>query len=126
MKTSFIRHIRVQPYGWHLYLFDDREKWAKFVARKTHASLANKRRDCADGTTGITHVDYDAKILYIGVFDGEIGTLAHEMTHAGVFVLDHAGIEAGASDGETLAYLIGHLMDECVQKVLKLPVRKTP
>lgn len=125
MKTSFIRAFRVQPYGWHLYLFDNAEKWARFVARKTKTTIAERRGDC-EGAAGITYCDGETRLIYVGVFDGEPGTLAHEMTHAAVRIISDAGMHIDASNDEPLAYQIGHLIDECIQKILEVHTRKTP
>lgn len=41
-----------------------------------------------------------------------IGTLAHECTHAAVFVLGRAGVRITAQDHEALAYTVDHIVGD--------------
>lgn len=47
--------------------------------------------------------------IVVGVFDGSLGTLAHELLHAVLFIAEDTGLEPFASNGEPLAYLMGDL-----------------
>jgi hypothetical protein len=109
-SLTFLRAFRIDPYGWHLYLFNDRAKWSKFVTRKMGGGGFFKH---AMGALGLTQRDVANKNFYVGIFDCDMGTLAHEMTHVATYVLHHAGVEISAENDEPLAYLIGHLVDEC-------------
>lgn len=51
----------------------------------------------------------------IGIFNNDLGTVVHEITHATLFVLDTAGINPFDSNGELMAYIQQHLFYE-IQK----------
>jgi hypothetical protein len=108
-QTTFIRAFPIDPYRWHLYLFNDRAKWAKFCTRKMGGQ--GYAREAAQAG-GIVEQDEINSSFYVGIFDFNIGTLAHEMTHVSLSVLQYAGVPI-EGDGEPLAYLVGHLVDEC-------------
>ena len=42
--------------------------------------------------------------------DGKRSTLVHELTHASIFILRHAGIDIRDSEGEALCYLLNDLL----------------
>ncbi|WP_193098002.1 hypothetical protein [Burkholderia sp. Z1] len=47
----------------------------------------------------------------VGVFDGSIGTLSHELAHACFYILDSAGVKVeDGGTNETFCYMLGHLM----------------
>jgi hypothetical protein len=50
--------------------------------------------------------------LVIGVFNNELETLVHELTHAVLFITEQRHFSAYDSNGETMAYIMGHLFDE--------------
>jgi hypothetical protein len=41
--------------------------------------------------------------------------LAHEAVHLAQFILIRAGIDPRDSNGETMAYLVGYLVDKCMK-----------
>jgi hypothetical protein len=49
-------------------------------------------------------------IYMLGVFDGKLDTLVHELGHITLYVLDHVGIPVGPGDtSEAFCYLQGDL-----------------
>lgn len=62
--------------------------------------------------------DYDSgRTRYIlGWFDGNESVLAHEATHLAHFILRRAGIDPNDSNAETMAYLVGWIVDRCMTK----------
>ena len=52
-----------------------------------------------------------SKVYLVGVYDGSISTLAHELAHTTFFILSDCGVpvEPGAHN-EAFCYLLGHLM----------------
>lgn len=109
-RYSFKRAFRIDPYGWHVYLFTDAEKWCRFVVRRKVCAgkVAREAATHADGVflPGLRE-------CYIGVFSGKAGTLAHEMTHAAVHILATDGVKVTKNNDEALAYLVGFMVDEC-------------
>ena len=62
--------------------------------------------------------------LIIGVFNNELSTLVHELTHAVLFISEQKCFNAYDSNGETVAYIMGHLFDECKQRMDKYNANK--
>jgi hypothetical protein len=111
-RNSFRHSFRVAPYPWRVYFFTDKEAWAKVTARKKFGGL-KKQRDQADCSAGVCSCDPNSLACYVGVFDGGYGTLAHEMTHAAMFILASVGVRVTPNNNEALAYLVGNLVNEC-------------
>jgi hypothetical protein len=112
--TSYVRSFRADPYGWQVYLFVDRTKMCAFLKRR------GIRTEMDEDNDGITISHMDGQTGYVGVFDGEPGTLAHEMTHLAMSITFRAGIKLDGGDNEEpLAYLIGHFVDQGIAPVLQ-------
>src|SRR6185369_1358192 len=84
---SYAHQFKVQPYGWRVYLFDNAEKLARFSSRRNCGRTLAELRGFGDEADGLTVCHTDALELYIGVFDREPATLAHECVHGAVYVL---------------------------------------
>jgi hypothetical protein len=109
---SFARAFRVEPYGWHIFLFLDAEKWARFVSRRKLGKLRTRRAEALE-SSGICLSNAAEHECYIGVFNRQAGTLAHEMTHIAMHILSNAGVKVTKNNNEALAYLIGFMVEEC-------------
>lgn len=73
-------------------------------------SLAGSGGLCDPSTLPVTGV------VLVGVFDGELSTLVHELFHAVVHLMAWTGVplKTGAAN-ETYAYLLGYLYDAVVK-----------
>ena len=100
----------VQPYEWFVYFYDDRQRWARATSRAQFGTYLTQLADTKD-CKGICSCDADAKAAFIGVFDGSVGTLAHEMTHAAMEILTHAGVKVTGDNNEALAYLVSFMVE---------------
>jgi hypothetical protein len=107
MSRSYSLH-EIPLYGWSIYLFSDRKKWARVAAKHIDVDSEQFTKD-ADSAGGIS-VCHDQH-AYVGVFDGQPGTIAHEATHVAMEILSHASVRYGQNQQEPLAYLIGHITD---------------
>lgn len=56
--------------------------------------------------------------FYIGVFDNEMHTLAHECTHCALFIMEHITQDLRYND-EFLPYLIGLIFKKCSKEYYK-------
>lgn len=110
---SFDKKFTAQPYGWTVYFFTDQARWSRFVSRLT-GSKQSVRRAEADDADGLTLTPDGTQIVCIGVFNQEPGTLAHEATHAANYMLARASVRFDLENDEAQAYLIGHIVDECI------------
>lgn len=111
-KPSYVRLVRVEPYDWSVYVFDDREKWLRFVLRRMIGSAKSLREDVND-SRGITQINDWRAEAYVGVFDGAGHTLVHEAVHVAIEILGHVGVKVKPGDNEALAYLVEHIIREC-------------
>lgn len=55
--------------------------------------------------------------LYIGVYDGKLSTLAHELVHLTGYILKNAGVQADYTNDETQAYLTQYLFERLEKHV---------
>lgn len=90
-----------------------RKEWAKWYEELAGRPLAEEYADalglsaCAGGT------------FLVGVFDGTIKTLAHEMGHTAIDIMQHAGVKDFINDQEQFCYLLGHLISEVAPLIAK-------
>lgn len=85
--------------------------------RAKYRALAKRLGEAADapleGGRCFTSVNSDGRLVVVcGVFQRRVSTLSHELNHAAFYILQHAGIDARDSDGETFCYLQGALLEE--------------
>lgn len=119
MSTSYARKFKASPYGCRVYLFDDPAKLVRFASKRNCGMTREELRGYGDEADGLTVFHGDAMELYIGVFDKEPATLAHECVHGAVYILNHAGVRFSTDNNEQLAYLVGHMFDECFPAILR-------
>lgn len=62
----------------------------------------------ADFSSGCTQ-------FILGWMTKDPAVLAHEATHLAQFILIRVGIDPRDSNGETMAYLVGFLVDKCLK-----------
>lgn len=110
---TFDKQFTAQPYGWKVYFFTDESKWARFTSRASGA-LLDKQEETAAEADGLTMLGVDAQHIYLAVFNGEPGTLAHEAVHAANYMLDRAGVKMSYENDEAQAYLVGYIVDQCM------------
>ena len=120
---TFDKKFTAQPYGWSVYFFTDADKWAKFTSRKTGASL-ERQQESSEDADGLTMLGVDVQHIYIAVFNGEPGCLAHEAVHAANYMLDRAGVKMSYENDEAQAYLVGHIVDQCMPALVQTWKRK--
>lgn len=58
--------------------------------------------------------------LLVGLFDKNPGTLAHELYHACMYILDYVGVEVHVGNDEAGAYLMGYLYEKAAEHVSKV------
>jgi hypothetical protein len=110
---TFDKQFTAQPYGWKVYFFTDAAKWSRFTSRAAGVSL-DKQQETADEVDGLTMLGVDVQHVYIAVFNREPGTLAHEAVHAANYMLERAGVKMSYENDEAQAYLVGHIVDQCM------------
>lgn len=63
-------------------------------------------------------MNYENREITIGIFNNDLGTVIHELTHATLFVLETGYMNPHDSNGEVMAYIQQHLFYE-IQKRMK-------
>jgi len=105
-----VHFMKVQPWNWSLYLFDDRHDHHKFVnMTRSHTPLA---WEVMDSCNAICSCNRNNKEVVIGVFGNHLPELVHEVTHAVFRILETVG-EPLRYDSELIPYTIEHLFGEC-------------
>ena len=110
------KRFRVDPYGWRVYVYSDREKWARATARAKFGTLKNRREESAD-CAGISSIDPNTQRAYMGVFRLPFDTVAHEASHVSTAILRNAGTRIVEATDETLAYLTGFIAGKCHEAI---------
>lgn len=57
--------------------------------------------------------------LTIGIFNNELSTIVHEVTHASLFLIEKRFMNPNDSDGEALAYLQQYLFELIRKRMVK-------
>lgn len=117
MARTFDKKFMAQPYGWNVYFFTDVDKWARFTSRLPGYSF-DKQMEAAADADGLTMLGTNVQSVYIAVFNGEPGVLAHEAVHAANYMLDRAGVKSNYENDEAQAYLVGHIVDQCMPALI--------
>jgi hypothetical protein len=104
-------HMFIPIYGGEIYLFKTQEKFfqaVEFLGGKKESDLYNGNA---------THFvnDKGDSLYLIGWYNDELSTLVHEITHVGIFLMTHVGIDPRSDDGEAMCYLTGYLF-QCLTK----------
>lgn len=77
--------------------------------------LCKKYQDyeCPDlsKANGFTLMNPENQEVVIGVFNGSLSTIVHEVTHLSLFLLKERGMDPNDSCGENLAYIQTYLFD---------------
>jgi hypothetical protein len=79
----------------------------KEFAKAVEAAGGFDDGQCADGLT----CALDSGGFIVGVFTKDPGTMAHEMAHVALDILEWAGFDAQAGNQEPFCYLLGHLIN---------------
>ena len=64
-----------------------------------------------DGDNGLC-VSLDSGNYIVGVFTKDPGTLAHELAHVALNIVERAGFTAEAGNQEPFCYLLAHLVNQ--------------
>ena len=108
------RHLEIPLYGGAFYFCTDREEYAQVADYLTTHENSIYTDDCLGCVTPLDSTDTPGAVLYlVGVFNGAYGTLAHEIGHLTLFILDRAGVPVDAHHSEAFCYLQGHLFEVC-------------
>lgn len=96
-----MRYFIAQPYGIHIFCMTDRAEYT-LRSRVSTRRVQSSRGYCA----------MRGDRVFIGVFDGRLGTRVHECTHAAHMILLHCGVATPSTDyGEAHAFLSEHIFD---------------
>ncbi|PFH12855.1 hypothetical protein [Burkholderia sp. JKS000303] len=120
MKKARAVIIPIPLYGGEVVLCRTRKEWG---------AVADKFGVPGDDTEfalGITHAlegSDGGRAYMIGVFDGAIPTLAHELLHVAVATLGHVGVPINPDTDEALTYLFDHLLTAALPTFLVAGLR---
>lgn len=105
-KGSKPMYLIAHPYGAQVALVNSPEGWAR-LGKELDIPADECNEVILNEPAGIT-VRMRGTIC-VGVFDGDLATLVHELVHVGIRILKHVGIKPASQNGEPLAYLVDNL-----------------
>lgn len=108
-----MKRIKIVPYGCILHLTNSKEEWLRKYKKLTGQSYD------ADGCDGLTYDHGDAN-FYVGVFNGEMGTLAHELGHVCLDVAERVQLGDIIQEQEQFCYLLGYLTEQSIKTLDKM------
>jgi len=95
-------------YAGLIYFFTDRAAFKRSLRDVTEVNL--DVLDTASGLT-VTVPGEDQAIYVVGIFEGGLRTLVHEMLHVTLEICDRVGMDPVAANGEPACYLMDTLFD---------------
>lgn len=108
--------VKIPLYGGWVYCFKDREGFEK----ATEYLNIDAPHHGTDGLSLHLEPHESGKTMYLmGVFDGELSTLTHEVGHITHFITNHAGFDSGVGNGEPYCYLLGHIFRKLEKWIAK-------
>ena len=105
-------HINVPIYGGAYYFCTDPDEYREIFEFLTLTKEEQGFEYFAGCVTPLQN-ENGSMLYLIGVFDGNYGTLCHEVGHLALFVLERAGVPTTAEGSEAFCYLSGHFFDVC-------------
>lgn len=106
-RSERVTHIRVDPYDIDLYLITDREAYASV------RSAYNKEPIDLSADAGCSSEYLRQGVHLVGVFNGKVSTLVHELGHVTINILEWCGVPINSECSEAFCYLQDHLFSKC-------------
>ncbi len=103
-RGTHVKAIDVPIFHAHVVLYTRRKAFAK------HRLLCTDKPFDVESCDGASS-DFDPVYL-VGVFDGKLATLVHELAHTTFKILRHCGIRADADAQEAFCYLQEWLFEQ--------------
>lgn len=104
-------YIRVPIYEASIHIYTDLDA----VSNPYHKEAIPSKEDWIDG--GIAYTSITGADVIMVFKEIEIDVIAHEVTHAAFYLLDHRGVATDANNQEPMAYLEGFLMKYITQYI---------
>ena len=100
--------FEIPVYGGTLYLYADKVKYIKAAE-----ALGEPAGDISLWLGAEKYYEFDngSRLYTVGWFDGQMGTLFHEISHVALDVFDIAGIDPICGNGEPFSYLMSAIYD---------------
>lgn len=108
-----MKRIKIVPYGCILHLTTNREEWLKKYKK------LSGREHSTEGTDGLTY-DHGDGNYYVGVFEENLGTLAHELAHVCLDVTNRVGLGDITMEQEQFCYMLGYLTEQSLKVLPEL------
>jgi hypothetical protein len=107
-KSGAILDLELTPYPMWLHLYTDRGRYRRAVnaAVRNHVACDSVRN--VDGLCSVKD-----GVIWVGVFDGDGGTLVHELTHAAEHIAEYIELPRGWRNIEPIAHLMGFMFRRC-------------
>jgi hypothetical protein len=104
-------YINLEMFGIDVYFTTSREDFVHMCEWIKEEPVTT-----VDGRAMLNIHENGYVMIYIAVFNDSLSTLAHECTHAAMYVASSIGHETHESD-EIVPYVVGHLFKKCREKM---------
>lgn len=112
MKKLFEKtHIFIELFGISVYFTKDKQEFIQLCEWINVEPVTN-----VDGRTVLCEHEDGTFMIYVGLFDDNLGTLAHECVHASNYIAKAIGHDLEYHD-EIIPYLTGFIFKKCQEKI---------
>ena len=108
MKSGAILDLELWPYPMWLHLYTDRARYRRAVNARIRNHVAP---DVVKGVDGLCSAK--ASTIWVGVFDFDLGTLVHELTHAQEHITEYLDLPRGWQNVEATCHLKAAVFRKC-------------
>lgn len=102
------KFLFIELYRLNVWLFTKREDWDAAVG---YLGISEAKQDGQLGISMSANRDNE-NIFLVGVFDGDHGTLVHELAHTTLDMCTMLSFDPQAGNGEPFAYMQGYMFDK--------------
>ncbi len=115
-----MKKVRVPLFNFSVYFSNDIDETTRFVEKNCgDEKTLNTIKDALEDSLGVTITFNDKEDRFtrvLGVFNGEVGTAAHESVHVAYSIIRGAGIDITEENHEVLAYLTDWLLTQFMKR----------
>ena len=101
----------VPIYGGEVWIFKNK---SEFLSAQLELGDDEDIQEGGLGDAWVEQSPYRDECIYlVGVYDKNLGTLVHELSHTALNILETANFNAHDGNGEPFCYLLNYLFDMC-------------
>ena len=115
-----MKKIKVPIFGFEVHISNDMDEVIRFIETKVESSSQRQSSiesiESSFGVTVAINGKDDRFYRIMGVFDGDIGTAAHECVHMAWSILEGGSVDIEYGNHEMLAFLTDFLLTQFMKR----------